>query len=80
MQSSEYWELAQALLFAACTWYVRRGSKFDSVDVKINTASVDQVQRLQAQVALLREDVGLLKDRYFEQNPVVDDRGPSNQK
>lgn len=77
MSSHEWYSLFQALVLAACTWYVRRGSTQDAKDVKLNTSSVDQVQRLQAQVALLREDVGMLKDRVFEEFPAsVDDRSP----
>lgn len=76
MSGADYLSLLQALVLAGCTWYVRRGSKFDSLDVKLNTSSVDQVRRLSAEVALLRSDVQILKDSYFADRPIkIDDRG-----
>lgn len=73
-----WFDLVQSIVFAACTFYVRRGSKVDANDIKLNTSSVDQVRMLQAEVALLRLDVGILKDHYFDNNPKnsLDHRSP----
>jgi len=76
MSGADWLSLGQAVLLGFCTWYVRRGARFDAFDVKLNTSSVDQVRVLQAQVLLLRDELGILKERFFRQFPENDDRKP----
>jgi hypothetical protein len=67
----------QALIVAACTWYMRRGSVKDRENVKRNTSTPEDVAQVEAQLKKLRADFEILRDAYFKSNPVVDHRGPT---
>jgi hypothetical protein len=68
----------QAVIIAACTWYMRRGSVKDRENVKLNTSTPSDVARVEKELKSLKSEFEILRNAYFKNNPVkADDRGHS---
>jgi hypothetical protein len=75
----EWGSVAEALILAACTWYIRRGGKRDREDVKRTTAELTQsqsheiihrIETLEGDFRGLRVDVELVKQMAIrDSNP-----------
>ena len=66
--------VVQAVVLAACTLYMRRGSKSDADKVVLKTSSPEQVTRLQDDVTFLKGQVSILMKAAHIENP-PDHRG-----
>ena len=66
----------QALILAACTWYMRRGSKADARKVAQSTASQTTSDEILARVVALEVDVSLVKRATLKETG-IDNRGPA---
>jgi hypothetical protein len=73
------WSTAiQALIIAFSTVVVRVLAKKDKEDVKKNTSSPGDVERVRRELHLLRDEFDILKTAYFKANPAsIDHRGPA---
>jgi hypothetical protein len=73
------WSTAiQALIIAFSTVVVRVLAKKDKEDVKKNTSSPGDVERVRRELILLRDEFDILKTAYFKANPgSIDHRGPA---
>lgn len=73
------WSTAiQALIIALSTITVRVLAKKDKEDVKKNTSTPGDVERVRRELILLREEFDILKTAYLRANSgSIDHRGPS---
>lgn len=63
----------QAVIVAGCTWYIRRGSKIDSISLK--AAGETTIREVLDRLKALEVDIALVKRTMLGQNNISDEPG-----